>query len=211
MVRTRNYMPKQQKRLIGIAGAVAIVAVGAGVVWAANQPAAPAPAPTPSAIAAPSIAPNVASPTPTPEPDPSSAAPTQPAAPVDTSKPENVAKAWAKAYFTRPTGDDVTFQDAIKPYIDPSISEYMRTDEYNVDGKGYLDQSEGTRVLDVKITPQDGSVGIDTPTRWTRTVTVTVQGLTTGKKVEVPYILTLFRADKPWFIVSAPKAIRMGD
>lgn len=211
MVRTRNYMPKKQKRLLAVGGAVAIVLVGGGLVWAANLPADPEPAPTVAATAAPSAPTFAPTADTTPIPAAPSVTPTKPAAPVDTSKPESVARAWAEAYFTRPTGDDTTFQEAIKPYVDPSLSEYMRTDEFNVDGKGYWDQSEGTRVLDVKVTPQDGSVGRDTPIRWARTVTVSVEGISTGKKVDVPYILELRRADTFWFIIGAPKAIRMGD
>lgn len=210
MARTRNYIPKQQKRLVAAVASVVIVLAGAGVVWAINQPAAPAPAPV-ATTAAPTMARTfapTAEATPIPAP-PSVTAPEQ--GPVDMSNPEAVAIAWAQAYFTRPTGDDTTFQTAIEPYVDPSLSEYMRTDEYNVDGKGYWDQSEGTRVLDVKVTPQDGSVGRDTPIRWTRTVEVTVEGIDTGKKVVVPYIVELRRSDTFWFIIGAPKAIRMGD
>lgn len=211
MARTRNYMPKQQKRLIAAAASVAIVLAGAGVVWAVNQPDAPAPAPV-ATTAAPTtertFAPTAEA-TPIPAPPSVTAAPVE--APVDVANPEAVAVAWAKAYFTRPTGDDTTYQAAIEPYIDPSLSEYMRTDEYNLDGKGYWDQSEGTRVLDVKVSEQDGSVGRDTPIRWTRTVEVTVEGIDTGKKLVVPYILELRRADTYWFIIGAPKAIRMGD
>jgi hypothetical protein len=208
MVRSRNYMPRRQKRALVAAGVAGALLVGAGVVWASNQPAAPVAEPTP----APSITQSIDAPAPapqtvTPTPEPTTSAP---ATAVDTSKPEAVAVAWAKAYFSRPTGNDTGFIAAIDPLIDPSLREFMRTDEYNIDGKGVLDQSEGTRVLDVKITPQDGSVGIDTPIRWTRTVTVSVEGLKTGKKTDVPYTLELRRADTAWFIVGAPKKIVVG-
>lgn len=209
MIRTRNYMPKGQKRLLIVGSVVGALLVGAGVVWAANQPPAPEPTPTPTVSAPPVDTPSSPAPVPTPTPT-RTPAPKPTAAKVDTSKPENVVNAWAKAYFTRPTGNDTGYLTAIDPLIDPSLREYMRTDEFNIDGKGYFDQSEGTKVLAVKITPQDGSVGIDTPIRWTRTVTVTVQGLTTGKKVDVPYILELRRADKPWFIIGAPKKVVVG-
>lgn len=205
MVRNRNYMPRRQKQALVAAGVAGAVLLGAGVVWASNRPSEPVADPTPAPSITQSIdalAPAPQTVTPTPAPTTSA-----PAAAVDTSKPEAVAVAWAKAYFSRPTGNDTGFIAAIDPLIDPSLREYMRTDEYNIDGKGFLDQSEGTRVLDVKITPQDGSVGIDTPIRWTRTVTISVEGLTTGKKINIPYILELRRADKPWFIVGAPKAV----
>ena len=206
--RTRNYTPKSKRILTAVVAGGIVVAGGAIAAIAMNQPAPPPPT-------AQTLTPTSHPPTPvvTPTPTPTRTVfppPTPPPnATVDLGDPEAVAVAWANEYFTRPTGKDETVMTRIDPYISETLRDYMRTDEYNFDKKGYFDGSEGTKVLNVSVTPQDGSVGRDTPIRWSRTVTVTVQGLDTGRTVEIPYILELRRADTFWFIVGAPKKIEV--
>ncbi|MFK0009901.1 hypothetical protein ACIQTZ_22890 [Paenarthrobacter sp. NPDC090520] len=123
-------------------------------------------------------------------------------APV-TANPQNaeeVAKAWAKGYLSRPAGESTQWQEYIGPYTATELVPIL--DGLAFHGKDPLAGKEPTSVLEVKVLPAPKGEPVDTPTRWTRSVEVPVQSHD-GSTTVLTYTVTSYLGEKGWQVTDA--------
>lgn len=125
-------------------------------------------------------------------------APVQPT--VDPANQESVAKGFATAYLSRPSGEWGDWQEWISGYTTPALLTQLETLAFH--DKSPLTGKEPTQVTDVKILPADEGEAVDTPIRWSRNLEVAVQSAD-GMTTLITYAVTLSKGENGWVVSKA--------
>lgn len=126
---------------------------------------------------------------------------TQPKKPApNRDKAASTAEAWLTAYHARPSAEDETWSEWIKPYTSNELHQQLTGPEAPYQA---MKGKEPTAVRDIELSdkaPKDGPR--DTPIRWTRTAEVQVAA-EEGTVTTITYTLTLADTDKGWTVTDA--------
>lgn len=117
---------------------------------------------------------------------------------VNKGETESVAKGFMSAYVNRPSQDWQDWKGWVDGYATSELVAQLAKNDPLADSTVNFP----ARVKSVELSPAKEGSAMDTPVRWSRTATVTVEGKG-GEKDQISYSVMLSQGEKGWVVTEA--------
>lgn len=117
---------------------------------------------------------------------------------TDLSGAEETAKAWASGYLERVAEDDNSWRGRIEDITMPGVIEQLSRQAF--EPENILHGEAPTRLTDVTISAPEPDAEKNTPVRWSRNLTATVEGA--NSTTEVTFGVVLVKGGAGWMVTS---------